>query len=106
MTISQGYGPLMPWSARMGLSITVTVNGNAGSCAGTYSRLSRPGIKRQALERIKEEVLERVPGAGIAADQLFRLFDLAIDYAEDVPPARRRYGRSAAYSQHTMPTAR
>lgn len=41
--------------------------------------------KRQALERVREEVLERVPGAGIASDQPFRLFDLAVDFAEDVP---------------------
>lgn len=41
--------------------------------------------KRHALERIREEILERVPGAGIAADQPFRLFDLAVDFAEDVP---------------------
>ena len=42
--------------------------------------------KRHALEKIREEVLERVPKAGIAADQPFRLFDLAIDFAEDVSP--------------------
>jgi len=42
--------------------------------------------KRHALERIREEVLERVPGACIAADQPFRLFDLAVDFAEDVTP--------------------
>jgi HAD superfamily hydrolase (TIGR01484 family) len=42
--------------------------------------------KRHALERIREEVMSLVPGAGIAADQPFRLFDLAVDFAEDVPP--------------------
>jgi HAD superfamily hydrolase (TIGR01484 family) len=41
--------------------------------------------KRHALEKIGEEVLKRVPTAGIAADQPFRLFDLAVDFAEDVP---------------------
>jgi HAD superfamily hydrolase (TIGR01484 family) len=41
--------------------------------------------KRHALESIREEVLEHVPGACIAADQPFRLFDLAVDFAEDVP---------------------
>ena len=45
--------------------------------------------KKQALERIREEVIERVPGAGIASDQPFRLFDLAVDFAEDVPPLGR-----------------
>jgi hypothetical protein len=41
--------------------------------------------KRSALEAIKQEVQKRVPRAGIAADQHFRLFDLAVDFAEDVP---------------------
>ncbi len=41
--------------------------------------------KRQLLEKIKGEVLRRVPRAIISADQHFRLFDLAIDFAEDVP---------------------
>jgi hypothetical protein len=41
--------------------------------------------KRALLETIKREVLKRVPRAKIAADQHFRLFDLAIDFAEDVP---------------------
>lgn len=38
------------------------------------------------LERIKNRVLEEVPEAGIAADQPFRIADLAIDYCEDVEP--------------------
>ena len=38
------------------------------------------------LQRIQEEVLERVPGAAVAADQPFRIADLAIDFREDVPP--------------------
>ncbi len=41
--------------------------------------------KRGLLERIRREVLRRVPRAAVAADQPFRLFDLAIDFAEDVP---------------------
>jgi hypothetical protein len=45
--------------------------------------------QRHALDRIREEVLERVPRARIAADQPFRLFDLAVDFAEDVPPLSR-----------------
>jgi HAD superfamily hydrolase (TIGR01484 family) len=40
--------------------------------------------KRDALEAIGQEVLRRVPRAAIAADQHFRLFDLAVDFAEDV----------------------
>jgi len=45
--------------------------------------------KRAMLEAIKQDVLKRVPGTGIAADQHFRLFDLAIDFAEDVPGLSR-----------------
>jgi len=42
--------------------------------------------KRGELEAIKNEVLQRVPAAGVASDQPFRLFDLAIDFREDVAP--------------------
>lgn len=42
--------------------------------------------KRRELESIKEEILRKVPGAGIASDQPFRIFDLAIDFREDVNP--------------------
>ena len=38
------------------------------------------------LARIAAEVLANVPGCAIAADQGFRLCDLAIDFAEDVGP--------------------
>jgi HAD superfamily hydrolase (TIGR01484 family) len=41
---------------------------------------------RERLRAIGEEVLQAVPGAGIAADQRYRDTDLAIDYCEDVPP--------------------
>jgi len=45
--------------------------------------------RRGLLERIRVEVLKRVPRAAVAADQPFRLFDLAIDFAEDVPRLSR-----------------
>ena len=41
--------------------------------------------KRQRLERVRDEILALVPGAGVSADQSFRETDLAIDFAEDVP---------------------
>jgi len=41
---------------------------------------------RAQLAAIKDEVLRRVPAAGVASDQPFRLFDLAIDFREDVKP--------------------
>jgi hypothetical protein len=43
-------------------------------------------LGRQGLERIRRRVLAEVPGCGIASDQPFRLFDLAIDFREDVEP--------------------
>lgn len=39
----------------------------------------------QKLELIKQEVLTQVPGCAIASDQFTRLFDLAVDFCEDVP---------------------
>lgn len=41
---------------------------------------------RLKLREIRREVLKEVPGAGIASDQFCRLFDLAIDFCEDVKP--------------------
>jgi len=37
------------------------------------------------LEKIQQEVLTKVSGAAVASDQFCRLFDLAIDFCEDVP---------------------
>jgi hypothetical protein len=44
----------------------------------------REGQRR--LERIRERALREVPGCAVAADQPFRVADLAIDYREDVGP--------------------
>ncbi len=43
-------------------------------------------MERAELNSIREEILKRVPGAGLASDQAYRIFDLAIDFAEDVGP--------------------
>ncbi len=40
----------------------------------------------EGLLRIRRRVLEEVSGCAIASDQDYRLFDLAIDYCEDVSP--------------------
>lgn len=40
---------------------------------------------RDRLQRIRERVLAEVPGSAVAADQLYRETDLAIDFCEDVP---------------------
>lgn len=42
--------------------------------------------KRKQLSRIREEILDSVPGTAVASDQLYREADLAIDYCEDVNP--------------------
>ena len=41
---------------------------------------------RRRLDRVRAEMLQEVPGAGIASDQPYRLADLAVDFCEDVPP--------------------
>lgn len=41
---------------------------------------------RQNLKKILGEVRREVPESGIASDQFCRLFDLAIDFSEDVKP--------------------
>jgi hydroxymethylpyrimidine pyrophosphatase-like HAD family hydrolase len=41
---------------------------------------------RRRLELVRSEMLQEVPGAGIASDQPYRLADLAVDFCEDVPP--------------------
>lgn len=38
------------------------------------------------LKQIEKEVLKKVPRSKVASDQFSRLFDLAIDFAEDVSP--------------------
>jgi HAD superfamily hydrolase (TIGR01484 family) len=45
-------------------------------------------VNRGKLEAIRDEVLRRVPGARLSADQPYRIFDLAIDFNEDVPRLR------------------
>lgn len=41
---------------------------------------------RRRLDAIRDEILSSVPGAAVAADQPFRVNDLAIDFCEDVEP--------------------
>jgi HAD superfamily hydrolase (TIGR01484 family) len=45
---------------------------------------------RAKLREIRRQVLKEVPGAGIASDQFSRLFDLAVDFCEDVPPLTKK----------------
>jgi len=41
---------------------------------------------RKKLEKLKWEILDKIPGCRVSADQHYREADLAIDYCEDVPP--------------------
>jgi len=38
------------------------------------------------LAEVRETILREVPGCALASDQFCRLYDLAIDFCEDVPP--------------------
>jgi hydroxymethylpyrimidine pyrophosphatase-like HAD family hydrolase len=40
---------------------------------------------RARLQAVAQRVLQQVPGTALASDQFARLYDLAIDYCEDVP---------------------
>ena len=42
--------------------------------------------KRRRLAAIGREIVSSVPGTALSADQAYRETDLAIDFAEDVPP--------------------
>lgn len=44
---------------------------------------------RVSLDALAERITRAVPGAAVAADQLYRESDLAIDYCEDVKPLDR-----------------
>ena len=41
---------------------------------------------RQKLDKVSKEILKKVKGSAISSDQFCRIFDLAIDFCEDVKP--------------------
>ena len=45
---------------------------------------------REKLRAIRKQILAEVKGAGIASDQFSRLFDLAVDFCEDVKPLKKK----------------
>jgi HAD superfamily hydrolase (TIGR01484 family) len=53
-----------------------------------YGDDERAGFRRR-LEAVRREILASVPGCGIASDQAYREYDLAIDFCEDVPALPR-----------------
>jgi HAD superfamily hydrolase (TIGR01484 family) len=73
------------------------VVGENGAFYYSYDRVARRMARRYfgaaaggspapVLRRIAERVLREVPGTALAADQPFRVSDMAIDFCEDVPP--------------------
>ena len=43
-------------------------------------------VFRERLAGLRGKILDEVPGAGIASDQPYREYDLAVDFCEDVEP--------------------
>jgi HAD superfamily hydrolase (TIGR01484 family) len=50
-----------------------------------YDEKTRAGNSSR-LSEVRQRILREVPGCGIASDQFCRLYDLAVDFCEDVPP--------------------
>lgn len=50
-----------------------------------YKTEKQRSTDRKKLKEIKQEILQKVPGCRISADQAYREADLAIDFCEDVP---------------------
>lgn len=42
-------------------------------------------LNRSRLQKIETQILQEVPEAALASDQFCRIFDLAIDFCEDIP---------------------
>ncbi len=73
------------------------VVGENGGCCYWYDRATRKlnvrhsldagqlRANRQKLDAVAQQVLAQVPGTALASDQFCRLYDLAIDFCEDVP---------------------
>ena len=73
------------------------VVGENGGCCYWFDRAARKlavrhslgadqlRANRQKLDAVAQQVLAQVPGTALASDQFCRLYDLAIDFCEDVP---------------------
>ncbi|MGI5868052.1 MAG: HAD-IIB family hydrolase [Kiritimatiellia bacterium] len=79
------------------------IDGVIGENGAFYFRRVKFGIRRihsqsprtratnrRKLKAIEREVLEKVPGSAVSADQPYREYDLAIDYCEDVKRLSRK----------------
>lgn len=73
------------------------VVGENGGCCYWYDHATRKlavrhsllpdalQANRRKLDAVAQQVLKEVPGTALASDQFCRLYDLAIDFCEDVP---------------------
>lgn len=73
------------------------VVGENGGCCYWYDQATRKlavrhslaphalQANRRKLDAVAQQVLAQVPGTALASDQFCRLYDLAIDFCEDVP---------------------
>ena len=43
-------------------------------------------LNARRMDEVRDTILREVPGCALASDQFCRLYDLAIDFCEDVPP--------------------
>ena len=50
-----------------------------------YKSEEQRASDRAKLEKLKVDILKKVPGCRVSADQTYREADLAIDYCEDIP---------------------
>ncbi|HEY9594756.1 MAG TPA: HAD-IIB family hydrolase [Spirochaetia bacterium] len=77
------------------------VVGENGAFTYVYDRAARrmrrralgggdAAAERARLTAVADKVLREVPGTALAADQAFRVSDMAIDFREDVPPLDRQ----------------
>jgi HAD superfamily hydrolase (TIGR01484 family) len=75
--------------------------GENGAFYFRYDPISKKMIRRywksdsereqdqKKLNQIKDDILTKVPGCAVSADQAYREADLAIDFCEDVPPLQK-----------------
>jgi HAD superfamily hydrolase (TIGR01484 family) len=68
---------------------------------------ARRAADAQRKADVRDSILRKVPGCAVASDQFCRLYDLAIDFCEDVPPlADAAVDRIVALMQEAGMTAK
>lgn len=59
---------------------------NRGMSRLFYQAKMQQTVNKKKLQTLQKKILKSVPGCKVASDQFSRIFDLAIDFAEDVNP--------------------